>query len=253
MFKFKNDPLNEEKYTIFPGLIHKHQDRILVELNFKCPVPCSFCTRKRKKINNNDFELGIEGFRKVELYIDKHPKIREIILSGGDPLSTPDLLIRILNSLKKISQIKVIRIHTRMPITAPEKIDKRIMGYFKKESEKRIFYVSIHCNHKKELTDDAKKMIEKLRLSGVILYSQSVFLKNYNDSVMELKDLFESLLELGVRPYYIYHCDEIEGWQKFGVPLFKEKILMKELEESISGLACPILIVDSKEGKRRVF
>ena len=253
MFNFKKDPLKEEKYTIFPGLIHKHEDRILVELNFSCAAVCAFCTRKRKNINDNDFNLGIDGWKKVENYIDKHSKIKEIILSGGDPLMTPELLINILDRLKKIEQIKIVRIHTRVPITAPQKVDEKILNYFSKESKKRVFYISIHCNHKKEITTEAKKIIEKLRLSGVILYSQSVFLKDYNDSVLILKDLFIYLLELGVRPYYIYHCDQIDNWQEFRVPLHKERKILRELNKTISGLGCPILIVDSEKGKKRVF
>jgi lysine 2,3-aminomutase len=253
MFNFKIDPLNEEKYTIFPGLIHKHPDRILVELNFTCPVICPFCTRKRKKISKNNFNLGMAGWKKVESYIKKNLEIREVILSGGDPLMTPDLLIKILERLKLITQIKVVRIHTRMPITAPKKIDKRIFDYFKKESKKRVFYMSIHCDHSHELMEKAKKTIEKLRLSGVILYSQSVFLKGYNDSVEILKELFESLLKIGVRPYYIYHCDKIEDYKKFAVPLTKEKKIIRKLNKMISGLACPILIVDSKDEKKRTF
>jgi lysine 2,3-aminomutase len=253
MFNFKIDPLNEEKYTIFPGLIHKHPDRILVELNFICPVICPFCTRKRKKISKNNFNLGMTGWNKIESYIKKNIKIQEVILSGGDPLMTPDLLIKILERLKLITQIKIVRIHTRMPITAPEKIDKRIFNYFKKELRERVFYMSIHCNHNRELTAKAKEAIKKLRLSGVILYSQSVFLKDYNDSVEVLKELFESLLEIGVRPYYIYHCDKIDDYKKFTVPLTKEKKIIRKLNKMVSGLACPILIMDSEDGKKRIF
>lgn len=253
MSNFKIDPLNEEKYTIFPGLIHKHQDRILVELNLKCPVVCPFCTRKRKGINKNDFDLGVVGWKMVERYIENNPKIREVVLSGGEPLISIDLLIEVLEGLKNINQIKIVRIHTRMPVTAPLKIDEKIFKYFEKESKKRVFYMSIHCDHKKELTNDTKECIRKLRLSGVILYSQSVFLKNINDTIEDLKDLFEALLELGIRPYYIYQCDKIEGWQNFAVPLSKEKRLIRQLNKEISGLACPILIVDSEDGKNRIF
>lgn len=253
MSNFKVDPLNEEKYTIFPGLIHKHQDRILVELNLRCPVVCPFCTRKRKGINENDFDLGMTGWKMVEKYIENNPTIREVILSGGEPLISAELLIEILERLKNISQIKIVRIHTRMPVTAPLKIEEKIFKYFERESKKRVFYMSIHCDHKKELTNDVRQCIERLRLGGVILYSQSVFLKNVNDTVKDLKDLFETLLELGVRPYYLYQCDKIEGWQKFAVPLDKEKKLIRQLNKEISGLACPILIVDSEGGKNRIF
>ena len=253
MFSFNSDPLQEEKYTIFSGLVHKHRDRILVELNFTCPVVCEFCTRKRKGINKNEFDLSINDWIKIEKYIKKKPEIREVILSGGEPLLNEEKLIKILERIKNIKQIKIVRIHTRLPITGPNKITKKLLAYFEKETPKRVIYMSIHCDFKKELTSGAKECILKLRQSGLILYSQSVFLKGVNDSVKELKELFEALLELGVRPYYLYHCDKIEGWKKFRVSLLKEKRLIRNLNKQISGLACPILVVDSKKGKKRIF
>jgi len=253
MFSFNSDPLEEDKYTVLPGLVHKYFDRILVEMNFTCPVVCEFCTRKRKEINHNNFKLDLSSWLNIEEYVLSKTEIREIILSGGEPLVDVKLLINILERIKNLDQIKIVRIHTRIPITAPKKIDEKIFDYFSKESKNRIFYISIHCNHKKELTDEVRECIKKLRQTGVILYSQSVFLKNINDTVESLKDLFESLLELGVRPYYIYQCDKIENWQKYTVPLKEEKRLLKELNQQISGLACPILIIDSEKGKRRIF
>lgn len=253
MFSFNLDPLQEEKYTVIPGLVHKHKDRVLVEMNFCCPVVCDFCTRKRKGINKNDFRLTLTEWKKMEKYISGRLEIREIIFSGGEPLMDQELLVSILERLKKMNQIKVIRIHTRVPITAPKIISEKLLSYFKRESENRVFYVSIHCDHKKELTKESIDCIKRLRNSGLILYSQSVLLKGRNDSVVELKGLFLSLLELGVRPYYLYQCDKIEGWQKFRVPFWKELLLVRKLNREISGLACPILVVDSKTGKKRYF
>lgn len=253
MFSFKSDPLEEEKYTVMPGLVHKYQDRILVELNFTCPVVCEFCTRKRKGINKNKFNLTMNSWQKIEEYIFKNPKIREIILSGGEPLIKSEILINILERIKIIDQIKIVRIHTRLPITVPKKIDEKLFNYFLKESKNRVFYVSIHCDHKDELTDEVRECIKKFRQIGVILYSQSVLLKNYNDTVKDLRELFESLLEIGVRPYYLYQCDKIENWQKFKVPFWKEIYLVKKLNKQISGLACPIFVVDSKRYKKRFY
>ncbi len=253
MFSFKSDPLQEEKYTVLPGLVHKHWDRVLVEMNFCCPVVCEFCTRKRKGINKNDFKLDMDGWVKIEKYILENPGIREVIFSGGDPLVDQKLLIDFLIRLKKIKQVKIVRIHTRVPITAPELVSNGFLDFFKKESVNRIFYVSIHCDHKSELTEKAVECIRKIRQTGAILYSQSVFLKNYNDSVQDLKDLFEALLELGVRPYYLYQCDKIEDWRKFKIPFWKELKLIRKLNKQVSGLANPIFVVDSKIGKKRFF
>jgi lysine 2,3-aminomutase len=253
MFSFNSDPLQEEKYTVLPGLVHKYSDRILVEMNFTCPVVCEFCTRKRKGINHNDFELDFSSWLEMEKYILSKPKIREIILSGGEPLINTELLIKILMRIKKIGQIKIVRIHTRLPITAPDRISKKFLTYLDKETKERPIYISIHCDHQKELTDGAKEAIIKLRNGGAILYSQSVLLKNYNDTVNDLKELFESLLELGVRPYYLYQCDKIVGWRKFRVPFLKEVWLVKGLNRRISGLACPIFVVDSDRYKKRFY
>lgn len=253
MFKFNNDPLKEEKYTIFPGLVCKHQDRILVEMNFSCPIVCDFCTRKRKDINKNDFFLTTNDWLKIEDYINKHIDVREVIFSGGDPLVDIDLLMKIVKRIRKMKQIKIIRIHTRIPITAPEKITTKLVDFFKTETKKQVIYLSIHCDHKKELTRKSIEAIGKLRQSGVTLYSQSVFLKGYNDSFKDLKELFETLLELGIRPYYLYQCDKIDNWKKFKVPIWKEIYLIRKLNRNISGLACPIFTIDSSKGKKRFF
>jgi len=253
MFSFNSDPLQEEKYTIIPGLIHKYENRILVELNLNCPVVCEFCTRKRKGIGKNNFNLSMKDWCKIEDYIKSNTEIREIILSGGDPLVDINFLIKILERIKKNDQIKIVRIHTRIPITTPNKISKKFLNYLDKETKERPIYISIHCDHRKELTKEAKETIVLLRNSGAILYSQSVLLKNYNDAIKDLKELYESLLELGVRPYYLYQCDKIEGWQKFKVPFWKELFLVRKLNKQISGLACPIFVVDSKKYKKRFY
>lgn len=253
MFSFNSDPLKEEKYTVLPGLVHKYPDRVLVEMNFTCPVVCEFCTRKRKEINNNDFNLDSSSWLDIEKYILNKPKIREIIFSGGEPLINIELLIKILERIKNIKQLKIIRIHTRLPITAPGRISDKFFDYLNKETKRRPIYISIHCDHKKELTSEAKEAILRLRNSGAILYSQSVLIKNYNDTVKDLKELFESLLEIGVRPYYLYQCDKIVGWRKFRVPFLKEIYLVKHLNREISGLACPIFVVDSSKNKKRLF
>lgn len=253
MFSFKSDPLDEEKYTVLPGLVHKYFDRILVEMNFTCPVVCEFCTRKRKGINSNDFKLDLLSWMKMEKYVLTKPEIREIILSGGEPMIDLDFLIEILERIKNLKQIKIVRIHTRLPITRPDKISQYFLEYLNKETKKRPIYISIHCDHKKELTKKSQKAIVSLRNTGAILYSQSVLLKRYNDSVKDLKELFEALLELGVRPYYLYQCDKIDGWKKFKVPFWKEIYLIRRLNKKISGLACPIFTVDSNKNKKRFF
>ncbi len=250
MTKFLTDPLMEEHFTKMKGLVFKYPKRVLIELNNICPVYCQFCTRKRKTFKKIKWELTKEETKNILDFLKNNLEINEVIISGGDPLVSPVLLINLLNKLEKQKNIKVIRIHTRMPITTPKKINQNIFDFLKKY--KKIVYLSIHCNLANEITNESVAVFNKFRKSGVILYSQSVFLKGINDSVEKLEELFEKLLELGVRPYYIYRCDPVVGLENFIVPFEKEKEIMTELRKRISGLACPTYVIDSPNGMGKI-
>lgn len=237
------DIFGEEKITPTVGLIRRYKDRALVELTTKCPVDCEFCFRKWKKDREKQ-SLTKEEINKIIKFIEKDKNIKEIILSGGEPLFYEDLFIYAFNKIKNLEQIKSIRIHTRAVVTKPELIKDTLLKELEKNNNK-IVYVSIHINHSSELTKECQDAILKLRKAGVILYSQSVFLKDTNDSVEILKELFSNLTYLGVRPYNIYHCNPIKGLEKFIVPLEKEIKIMTDLRKEISGLACPVHIIDA--------
>lgn len=248
MVNLLKDPLMEEKFTKMKGLVYKYSGRVLVELNNICPIYCKFCTRKRETFKKEKWQLNNKEIKNVLDFLDKNSEIREVIISGGDPLMSPVELIFLLKKIEKLENIKIIRIHTRMPITAPKYIDINIFDYL--ADFKKTVYLSIHCNLAKEITVESIEVFNKFRKVGVILYSQSVLLKGINDSVEKLQNLFEKLLELGVRPYYIYRCDSVIGLENFIVPLKKEKEIMTKLREKISGLACPIYVIDGLKKRR---
>lgn len=236
------DIFEEDKISPIKGLLQRYKDRVLVELTFKCPSNCDFCYRKYRR-SQSDYELSFEDIDKIINFIANNQKINEVIFSGGEPLLKLDLLDYAMNKLSKLKNIKIFRIHTRAPVTKPELVSKDFLKILNKKYN-QIIYLSIHINSLKELSEHTKESIKKIKDCGVILYSQSVFLKGSNDSVEELKKLFLGLLENGVRPYNIYHCNKIDGNEKYIVPLKKEVEIMTELRKKISGLACPTLIID---------
>lgn len=243
---FLKDPLKEIESTKIKGLIYKYPGRVMILLTLKCISDCSFCTRKWF-INKDKNELSEIDIKKIIDFISENKEINEIIISGGDPLLEYKKLRYLLKIIESLDQIKVLRIHTKLPISRPELITKDILKLFK--NQKKTLYLSLHINHLNELNEKVINIIQKIRKTGVILYSQSIFIKGLNDSTNTLKDLFTKLIELGVKPYYIYHCDKVASLEKFVVPLDKEIKIMTELRKVVSGLAYPTHVVDTVNGK----
>lgn len=238
----KRDIFRENEITPVRGLLKRYKDRVLVELTLKCPVDCDFCYRKWKKKCGCD-ELSFSDIDRMVNFVSADKNIKEIIFSGGEPLLKLDLLEYGMKEFGKLKQIKIFRIHTRAPITATNLVSKRFLDLLEKKSD-LIIYLSIHINKSDELNSKVEKTIKEIRKTGVILYSQSVFLKGINNSVDILEKLFLRLVELGVRPYNIYQCNKIDGIEKFIVPLKEEIKIMTELRRRLSGLACPNFILD---------
>lgn len=244
------DIFEEDKISPTKGLLQRYKDRVLIELTFKCPLDCDFCYRKWIRSQNN-LELTIGDIDKIVNFVARDKKINQVIFSGGEPLLRLDLLDFFIKKLSKLDQVKIFRIHTRAPVTKPDLVSKKFLRILNKKY-KQIIYLSIHINSANELTKETKESIEKIKNTGVILYSQSVFLKGINDSVEKLEKLFLALLNLGVRPYNIYHCNKIEGNDKFIVPIKKEVQIMTDLRKRISGLACPNLIIDIPNNANKI-
>lgn len=245
------DPLLEEEFTPVKGLCHKYPSRVLIELTLNCASFCRFCTRRRKVSDLVKGKIKKEDVDKMLGYVESRPEINEIVFSGGDPLMAPDLLKYAIKKFSDLAQIKILRLHTRIPVSNPRLLKKEILTAFSK-IKKQPFYLSIHLEHPDELTPQTIKSVLSLKKTGAILLSQSVFLKGINDSYGTLKKLFTRLSELGIRPYYIYHCDLVKGAEHFIVPIKKEVEIMTKLRRNLSGIAFPFHIIDTPNGAGKI-
>jgi len=246
------DPLQEDTYKPVKGLIHKYPKRVLIELTLNCASFCRFCTRRREVSDIEKGKLSKKDIEKMIDYVKSQPEINEAIFSGGDPLTVPKLLIYALNRFSKLRQIKILRVHTRVPVSDPRLLTKEILNTFSKVNKQKPLYLSIHFEHPDELTPKTIKAIKNLRKTGAILISQSAFLKGINDSYKVLEKLFTRLSELGVRPYYIFHCDLVKGIEHFIVPIEKEIEIMTRLRKNISGIAFPFHTIDAPRGSGKI-
>jgi len=239
------DPLEEEEYTPVPYLVHKYPDRVLLLASSKCAVYCRFCTRKRKVGRVQQIPME-DLFRAIE-YIKEHKEVRDVIVSGGDPLIRSDSEIEtILQDLRQIPHLQIIRIGTRMPCVKPSRITPRLVKMLKKYHP---LYVNIHFNHPAEITEQSKRACELLANAGIPLGSQTVLLRGVNDSPEVMKELMTRLLQIRVRPYYLYQCDLVKGVDHFRTPIETGLDIMSRLQGFTSGLLLPHLVIDGPGGK----
>ncbi|MFH1188338.1 MAG: KamA family radical SAM protein [bacterium] len=246
-----SDPLMEEESTVTRGLVHKYGNRALVLLTMNCRAYCRFCTRRRKV---SDIERGLiteEDLERMIAYLKVHTEIRELVISGGDPLTVPAILRKALQAFSKMDQIKIIRIGSRLPAIDPLAINEEIISTLMLV-KKQPLYLMLHFEHPSELTPELLESVKKLRQATTMIFSQSVFLKGVNDNFETLYKLFSGLLEIGVKPYYLYRCDYVKGAGHFIVPLEKEIKIMTELRRRLSGLACPMYVIDTPNGSGKV-
>lgn len=240
---FKQDCLNEFNNSITPLVVKKNQNRVLFLVSNNCAFNCTFCTRSRREIivtTNTMIQDAINAIKE-----DKD--ISEVIISGGDPLILSDSqLDNILKCLKSITHIQIIRIGTRIPISMPMRVTKKLTDLLK---QFKPLYINIHINHPKEITKQSIASINKLIDSGVILGSQTVLLKGINDDYETLRELFQTLIFNGVRPYYLFQCDKEKGCEDFIVNEEKGIQLINSLQSNISGLAVPKYVKDTKTKK----
>jgi len=245
------DPLLEENHTVTRGLVYKYGNRALILLTMNCAAYCRFCTRRRSV---SDIERGMltdKDLNKIVAYLKKHPQIKEIIFSGGDPLTVPNLLKKVLVKISRLSQIKVIRFGTRVVVSAPNLIDQKVLSALR-VVKRQPLYLMVHFEHPPEITPASVAAVKKLQSVSTMVMSQSVFLKGVNDSVKVLDELFSGLIEIGVKPYYIYHCDPVKGAEHFIMPIKKEIQIMWQLRKKLSGLAFPLHVVDTPNGAGKV-
>ena len=242
------DPLNEEGDMPVPELVHRYPDRVLLMINNQCPIVCRFCTRKRKigfpgVVTRETLRQGIE-------YIRNHPEIRDVIMSGGDPLLVPDKeLDRILGELRSIPHLEIIRIGTRVPGTLPARITENLCSILKKYHP---LYFNMHFNHPAEITPEVEKACAMLADIGIPLGSQTVLLKGVNDDSQVMKELMLKLLKNRVKPYYIYQADMTEGTDHFRTSVQKGLDIIKDLMGHTSGMAVPYFVIDAPGGGGKV-
>ena len=242
------DPLNEEVDMPVPELVHRYPDRVLLMINNQCPIVCRFCTRKRKigfpgVVTRETLRQGIE-------YIRNHPEIRDVIMSGGDPLLIPDKeLDRILGELRSIPHLEIIRIGTRVPGTLPARITENLCSILKKYHP---LYFNMHFNHPAEITPEVEKACAMLADIGIPLGSQTVLLKGVNDDSQVMKELMLKLLKNRVKPYYIYQADMTEGTDHFRTSVQKGLDIIKDLMGHTSGMAVPYFVIDAPGGGGKV-
>jgi lysine 2,3-aminomutase len=242
------DPLAEDAHSPVPSIVHRYPDRVLFLTTSQCSMYCRFCTRKRKvgdstKINMKYLQDGID-------YIAQHPQIRDVILSGGDPLMLTDVLLeRVLKGLREIPHVEVIRLGTKMPCVLPQRVTPKLCKILRKYHP---IYVNTHFNHPWEITLEAKRACEMLADAGIPVGNQSVLMKGVNDDAAVMLDLVRKLLAMRVRPYYLYQADVTRGTNYFRTPVSKGLEIMDNLRGHTSGLAIPCYVIDAPGGGGKI-
>lgn len=242
------DPLNEDADSPVPSITHRYPDRALFLVTSQCSMYCRFCTRKRKvsdstKINAKWIQQGLD-------YIAAHPEIRDIVLSGGDPLMVTDYVLeRILSSLRQIPHVEIIRLGTKMPCVLPQRITPKLVKMLRKYHP---VYVNTHFNHPWECTPEAEKACALLADAGCPVGNQAVLMKGVNDDPDVMLELHRKLLKMRVRPYYIYQADLTKGTNHFRTPVRKGLEIMDKLRGHTSGLAVPYYVIDAPGGGGKI-
>jgi lysine 2,3-aminomutase len=242
------DPLGEEsRFSPIKGLVHKFPDRVLWKVSYRCAAHCQFCTRHRQ-IGKRNGDLDASDIAAALQYIRADDRIKEVILSGGDPLYTPEVTLQIVAGLTYIETIRIVRVGTRLPVQSPKSLQAtglaRLLGALARLRRTRAVYIMMHVNHPAEIDRDVEEGIALLQRHGMIILSQSVFLKGVNDSETLLSELFFRLACLGVRPYYIYRCDYVRGLEGYVCDPAKERAIMSGLRRHLSGIALPTYVID---------
>ncbi len=239
------DPLHEEQYTPVPFLVHRYPDRVLFLVSNKCAMYCRFCTRKRK-VGMDRAEITREQIDNALEYIRQHHEVRDVLLSGGDPLMLKnDEIEYLLKSLRAIAHVEIIRIGSRVPCTLPQRVDEQFCTMLKKYHP---LFMNVHFEHPMEITPESSRALNMLADAGIVLGSQTVLLKGVNDDPKVLKELFHKLLQCRVKPYYLYQADQVKGTEHFRTSIDEALAIMHEFYGHTTGLSVPLYIVDTYGG-----
>lgn len=243
------DPIGDEAHSPVKGIVHRYPDRVLLKPLHACAAYCRFCFR-REMVGPDGEALSPQELDRALAYIRNTPQIWEVILTGGDPLVLSSRrLSALMQKLDEIEHVRIIRIHTRLPVVDPEKIDAALIAAL--QSRKTV-YVSVHCNHASELTDKTRAALAALSAAGMPLLSQTVLLKGINDNPETLEKLFRALVECKVKPYYLHHCDMAPGTSHFRTTIEEGQEIMRALRGRVSGICLPEYMFDIPDGFGKV-
>ena len=243
------DSLNEDAHSPVPGLVHRYPDRVLMLVTTQCASYCRYCTRSRlvgdagAQFSRHDYDRQID-------YIARTPQIRDVLLSGGDPLTLPPrMLADILRRLRAIEHVEIIRIGSRVPVFMPQRITPELVDILR---QFHPLWMNLHFNHAKELTPEVAEAVARLADAGIPLGAQTVLLAGVNDSVDVMKELLHKLVRNRVRPYYLYQCDLVEGAGHFRTTVSKGIEIIEGLRGHTSGYAIPTFVVDAPGGGGKI-
>ncbi len=243
------DSLAEDRHSPVPGLVHRYPDRVLMLVTTQCASYCRFCTRSRivgdpaANFSHHDFDLQIE-------YLKHTPQVRDVLLSGGDPLTmAPAILEELLRRLREIPHIEIVRIGTRVPVFMPMRVTDELCDMLQKYHP---LWMNIHVNHPNEITEELAQATDKLTRAGIPLGNQTVLMAGINDCVHIQRKLVQDLVRIRVRPYYLYQCDLVEGAGHFRTPVAKGIEIMEGLRGHTSGFAVPTYLIDAPGGGGKI-
>jgi len=243
------DPLSEERDSPVPHLVHRYPDRVLLLVTHQCAMYCRHCTRRRlvgeedRSISERDLEAALD-------YIRQRPQIRDVLISGGDPLTlSDDRLERIVSALRGIEHVEIIRIGTRVPVVLPMRITPELLAMLKKYQP---IWINTHVNHPRELTPETIAACGAIVDAGIPLGNQSVLLRGVNDDAAVMKELLLKLVKARVRPYYLYQCDLSQGLGHFRTDVRTGIEIIRQLTGNISGYAIPRFVIDAPDGGGKI-
>jgi len=243
------DPCGEDSHSPVPGLVHRYPDRVLFLVTDRCAAYCRYCTRSRLVSNASGYDFHPDFAQQIG-YIRKHREVRDVLLSGGDPLLFSDeKLETLLAQLRAIPHVEFLRLGTRIPVFLPQRITPQLCAMLKKYHP---LFISIHANHPRELTTEVRDALGRLADAGVPLGNQSVLLRHVNDDVLVMRALVQKLLMCRVKPYYIYQCDPISGSAHLRTSVAKGLEIMEALRGHTTGYAVPTYVIDAPGGGGKV-
>jgi lysine 2,3-aminomutase len=245
------DPIGDDAFSPVDGIVHRYPDRVLLKLTHTCPIYCRFCFRREMVGPGGRRALTVEQREAAYTYIRQHPEIWEVILTGGDPLVlSPPALRTAVDALGAIDHVKIIRLHTRVPVVEPERITGELVAALRAPG--KTTYVALHANHPRELSPAARAACARIIDAGIPMVSQTVLLRGVNDDVETLGALMRAFVECRIKPYYLHHADLAPGTSHLRTSLETGQELMRQMRGRISGLCQPVYVLDVPGGAGKV-